>query len=118
VPAFSLKESDADDDYLEIAVTGELDLAVADQLEQAIDAVPRSYHGVVIALAECEFIDTTGIALILRAHQRFAKSGRRLVVCCPADQVKRLLKLIGLTEAGIVYESLEGAIKGEERAAS
>lgn len=108
--SFDLRERDVGDDYREISVVGELDLAVADRLNESIAAVGEGYAGVVISLAECEFIDSTGIAVIVRAHRQFAEEGRRLVVCCPADQVERVLEITGLSEDGLVFENLDQAI--------
>ena len=110
MPGFALEQRDVGDDYREISVKGELDLAVADRLDAAIDAAGESCAGLVIDLADCEFIDSTGIAMIVRAHHRFEGEGRRLVVCCPADQVERVLAITGLAEDGLVYESLDEAV--------
>lgn len=110
--SFDLRQRDVGDGYWEISVIGELDLAVIGRLEQAIDAVDQGYGGLVVGLADCEFIDSTGIAAILRAHQRFAEEGRRLVVCCPVGQTERVLEITGLVDNGLVFDSLEEAIAG------
>lgn len=108
--SFDLRERDVGDSYREISVIGELDLAVADRLNESIAAVGKGYAGVVISLTDCEFIDSTGIALIVRAHRQFGEEGRPLTVCCPADQVERVLEITGLSENGLVFESLDKAI--------
>lgn len=110
MPGFALEQRELDAGYCEISVKGELDLAVADRLDAAITEVDQSYAGLVVGLGECEFIDSTGIAVIIRASQRFAAEGRRLVVCCPADQVERILDITGLSEDGLVYENLDDAV--------
>ncbi|HTT95254.1 MAG TPA: STAS domain-containing protein [Solirubrobacterales bacterium] len=107
---FSLEQRDLDPGYCEISVEGELDLAVAGELDEAIAGVDAGYVGLVVGLAACEFIDSTGIAVILRARRRFVAEGRRLVVCCPADQVERILAVTGLSRDGLVYESLDDAL--------
>jgi len=111
VAGFSLEQRELDAGYGEISVKGELDLAVAGRLDQAIEGVEKSCLGLVVGLGDCEFIDSTGIAVILRARSRFAEEGRRLVVCCPADQVERILDVTGLSEDGLVYESLDDAVE-------
>jgi anti-anti-sigma factor len=93
----------------EILIEGELDLAVADQLQEAI----ARCHGrqTLISLECCEFIDSTGIAVIVRAHREWANDGGgRLVVHSPSDQVLRILDLTGLTGVGLVFESREAAL--------
>jgi len=108
---FSLEQRDLAAGYCEISVAGELDLAVADRLGRAIEAVGAGNVGLVVGLGGCEFIDSTGIAVILRARQRFETEGRRLVVCCPADQVERILEITGLSQDGLVYETLGDAVE-------
>ncbi len=91
-----------------IAVSGELDLAVADQLGDALDLTEE--QRVIVDLKHCEFIDSTGIAVILRAGQVFAEEGRHLAVCCPTAQVRRILSVTGLTGNGLVFADIDDAL--------
>lgn len=95
---------------LEILVEGEVDLAVADQLDQALERAVPGHDEVLIGLQRCEFIDSTGIAVILRAHSKIAAEGGRLAVYGPSSQVHRVLSITGLTKNGLVFESLEKAL--------
>jgi anti-sigma B factor antagonist len=104
---FRIGESDLGPDIREIQVEGELDLAVADQLAEAIGRCDRDQ--VLIDLSGCEFIDSTGIAVIVRAHQEAVKTGRRVVIHSPAAQVLRVLEVTGLTENGLVFPSRDAA---------
>lgn len=110
--AFSISERDLSPGRRVIEVAGEFDLAVADQLKSAIDALRPEIEVVVVDLERCEFIDSTGLAVILAAHNRFEESGRRLVVCRPAHQVERLLSVTGLLEDGLVFETVDDAAAG------
>jgi anti-sigma B factor antagonist len=110
VPGFSLEQRHLDASCCEISVRGELDLAVADQLETAIQELDKGCTGLVVGLGDCEFIDSTGIAVILRGRERFTAEGRQLVICCATDQVERILDITGLAEDGLVYESIDAAV--------
>ncbi|HEY5054398.1 MAG TPA: STAS domain-containing protein [Solirubrobacterales bacterium] len=84
-----------------IAVNGELDLNTAPELEQPLEAaLAADGSALVIDLSGCEFIDSTGIALIVRAWQRLGHEsnghGSRFALCCVSDQVQRLLDITGL----------------------
>jgi anti-sigma B factor antagonist len=69
-----------------IAVSGELDLASGPALESELDKVTAPETTlVVVDLRELEFMDSTGLSIIVRAHQRLA-------------QVQRLLDLTGVAE--------------------
>lgn len=82
-----------------IAVRGELDLSTAPDLEGPLERALESGEGsVLIDLTECEFIDSTGIALIVRAWQRLdgGEDARNLVLCSQNEQVRRVLEITGL----------------------
>jgi anti-sigma B factor antagonist len=82
-----------------IAITGELDLSTAPQLEEPLEATTGSDSALLIDLTACEFIDSTGIALIVRAWQRLGGGngdGGRFALCGLGDQVRRLLEVSGL----------------------
>jgi anti-anti-sigma factor len=108
--AFKLTEEDLGPDCRKIQVEGELDLAVAEQLEQALVRAGAECREVLIDLTRCEFIDSTGIAAIVHAHKRLAENGGRLVACAPSAQVLRVLSLTGLTANGLVFGNVEEAL--------
>ncbi|HZO06004.1 MAG TPA: STAS domain-containing protein [Solirubrobacterales bacterium] len=95
-----------------IAVRGELDLSTAPDLEGPLDAaVNGGDAGVLIDLGECEFIDSTGIALIVRAWQQLSgNGGKGLAICSPSDQVKRVLDVSGLDQSIPVHGSRDEGV--------
>ncbi len=94
----------------DIQIEGELDLAVAGQLDEILRAAAEECSQVVLGLDGCDFIDSSGIAVILRAHNRMQEAGNRLVVYSPTDQVLRVLAMTGLTSNGLVFGSAEEAL--------
>jgi anti-sigma B factor antagonist len=108
--AFRLTELERESGCLEIRVEGELDMAVADQLREALDRAGEQYAQVLVSLEQCEFIDSTGIAVIVAAHGRFAQEGRRVAVCGAGSQVLRVLSLTGLTSNGLVFKTAGEAL--------
>jgi anti-anti-sigma factor len=107
---FRLTEQERGPGCHEIRVEGELDMAVADQLREALDRVDGEYAQVLVSLERCEFIDSTGIAVIVAAHRRLAKEERRMAVCGAHGQVLRVLSLTGLTANGLVFQTAEEAL--------
>jgi anti-anti-sigma factor len=70
---------------------------------------------VVIDLTECDFIDSTGIALIVRSWQRLDSGGEgggkgHLVLCCINTQVRRLLRITGVESSISVHEQRDAAL--------
>jgi anti-sigma B factor antagonist len=94
----------------DVQVEGELDLAVAGQLDEVLTAAVAECSCVLVGLERCAFIDSSGIAVILRAHSRMAEEGARLAVYAPTDQVLRVLSMTGLVGNGLVFDSAEEAL--------
>jgi anti-anti-sigma factor len=107
--SFELRIDDPRPGCREITVEGELDLAVAERMRTALDeAADREL--VLVNLERCEFIDSTGIALLVRAYQRAEEAGGRLAVVGPTDQVLRVLAISGLTQNGLVFADAAAAV--------
>jgi anti-anti-sigma factor len=82
-----------------ISVSGELDLASSPALEEELERVAKSDATVIVVdLAELEFMDSTGLSVLVRAHQRAEESGRRLGLVNGSQQVQRLLTLTGVAD--------------------
>lgn len=93
-----------------IQVHGELDMSTASQLERELEApLSDPGAGLVIDLSGCEFIDSTGIALIVRAWQQLDGNGS-FAICGVGNQVERVLDITGLEEAIPTHASREEAI--------
>jgi anti-sigma B factor antagonist len=96
----------------ELRLLGELDQATAPELEQPLqEALAAENGGVLLNLTDCEFIDSTGIAVLVRAHDRVKeRNGRRFVLCCPHSQVRRLLEITGVDQCIELHESRDEAL--------
>jgi anti-sigma B factor antagonist len=112
---FQASASDLEGGVRLLEVHGELDLSTATQLEGPLeDAVESADAAVLIDLADCQFIDSTGLALIVRAWQRVDASAGNggkggLVLCCQNEQVRRVLEITGLEHSLRVYPSRDEA---------
>ena len=82
-----------------IAVSGELDIASAPELAQTLEQIrPEQTKLVIVDLRELEFMDSTGLSIIVRAHQRLAEEGCELTLIKGKPQVQRLLDLTGVAD--------------------
>ena len=96
-----------------VALSGELDLNTAPRLEQELDqALADRGASLVVDLSDCEFIDSTGVALLLRTWQGLGdgSSARRLILCCPNRQVRRLFEITGLDDQIEIQADVESAV--------
>jgi anti-sigma B factor antagonist len=82
-----------------LTVRGELDLRTSPELEDRLD---RLWNGptelVILDLRQIEFMDSTGLRVLLGAHQRAQETGRRFALVRGADQVERVLTLTGVRD--------------------
>jgi anti-sigma B factor antagonist len=99
-----------------IAVNGELDLNTTPRLEEQLEsAFADGSGGLLIDLSNCEFIDSTGIGLIVRAWRRLDADGNSdgegsFALCGLSDQVRRLLEITGLDSSIRTFGSREAAL--------
>ena len=92
-PAFRIQPSG---DGRTFVLTGELDMAAADQVAQATVGVDGD-GDVVFDLGGLAFIDSSGLRAVLRVAERIG--GGTLILRSPSDPVRRVLDIVGLTDA-------------------
>jgi anti-sigma B factor antagonist len=81
-----------------VTVEGELDLGGCPELEAALNEAESSdVERIVLDLSEVNFIDSTGIALLIAAMRRSEQDSDRLrLVPSKSEAVQRLIELCGL----------------------
>jgi anti-sigma B factor antagonist len=113
---FAVESEQLDGGVHVFTVRGELDMNTAPELERNLEnALAGGDASVMLDLSECEFIDSTGIALIVRAWQRLDRDAGgegkgRLVLCCINHQVRRLLKITGVESSISMHEQRDAAL--------
>jgi anti-sigma B factor antagonist len=81
---------------LNIRVAGEIDLGTAPRLKQAVDAYARTAQTLTIDLREVTFIDSMGMAALVRAQHRAVARGGRLQLVAPPERVLAVFRLTRL----------------------
>lgn len=76
-------------------VSGEIDIATAEQLRAELDKALSIDGGLVVDMSGVDFIDGSGLRAILSAAETL--NGRGPLALVHAPMVARLLKLTGLT---------------------
>ena len=91
-----------------VDVSGELDLASSPALEEELEGTAvTSAELVIIDLRRLEFMDSTGLSVLVRAHQRATENGQRFAVVKGPQQVQRLLALTGVADRLTLADSPE-----------
>jgi anti-anti-sigma factor len=98
-----------------LAVSGELDLRTSPELEERLARVwATGTELVILDLRQIEFMDSTGLRVLLSAHQRAQETGRRFALVRGADQVERVLTLTGVRDLLAVVDAPEELLAAGE----
>jgi anti-sigma B factor antagonist len=85
-----------------VTVIGEIDLATAPQVQTAVSRYKRR---VVLDLRKVEFIDSTGIRMLIQEKKRLVAAGSDLRLLI-SPTVRRLVELTGIEDMFQIDESL------------
>jgi anti-sigma B factor antagonist len=90
--------SHSDRDAAWVRLGGELDLTSGPELAQSLRQALGGSRVVVVDLRQLAFMDSAGVHVIVDAHNRARRAGRRLVIIRGPGQVTRLLDLTGFSD--------------------
>ena len=90
-----------------LAAQGEVDVATAPVLRDALDHVRPEAQTIVIDLAGVTFLDSTGLGVLIGARRRLLPAGIRMLVINAAPTVWRVFKMTGLIEPLRVHAAPE-----------
>jgi anti-anti-sigma factor len=105
----SVRVDAADAGIAVISLAGELDLSTIPKLEPRLLEELRNPAGVVVDLTRLNFIDSSGIGLLIRAF-RSEQAGPMHTVVAPGSQVERVFQLAGIDSALPVFSGRDEAI--------
>jgi anti-anti-sigma factor len=99
------------DEATVLTVVGEVDLATAPTLENAIDAtLGGTPAALIIDLSQVSFLASAGMAALVAAHQRAGATPIAVVADGPATG--RQLKMTSLDQVFALYRTLDEALTG------
>lgn len=107
------------DGWQVLAVVGELDLATAPRVRQAVVRAlgaagadgDGGVHGVVLDLGAVDFIDSSGLGVIIGAQRRVRSVGRALRLVVTEPHVREVFALTGLDRIIDLSRSLDQALR-------
>ncbi|HEX2046955.1 MAG TPA: STAS domain-containing protein [Acidimicrobiales bacterium] len=80
-----------------VAVNGELDMATAPELSQSLAGVLDQHpRRLTLELGGLEFIDSTGLTLLVRTSKELKEHEGALELAHPTPPVRRVLEIVGL----------------------
>ena len=99
-----------------VRLSGELDHHAADHVRLKIDeAIAHSQcKHVILSLKQLQFMDSSGLGLILGRYNLLKNKGGKLAICHVNSAVYRLFEMSGLFKIMPVYENEQTACSGLE----
>jgi anti-sigma B factor antagonist len=83
-----------------LAASGEIDLASAGTIRRAADdAFTAGALELWLDLTAVEFMDSSGLRVLIDTRQSASANGRRLLVICPQGPVRRVIEISGVEAA-------------------
>jgi anti-anti-sigma factor len=93
-----------------VDVRGEIDIASADALAERLDQAAVGARLLVVSLAECRYIDSSGLRVLVRLSNEL-RDGFAVVVP-PRTQTRRIFDITGLAGQMDVYDTVDEALEG------
>ena len=101
-----------------IDVGGEIDIYTAPRLrELLIDLVSKDNHQLIVNLERVEFLDSTGLGVLVGGLKRVRAHDGSLDLVCTQERILKLFRVTGLTKVFDIHETVDQAIaaKGTRR---
>lgn len=104
-------ETHDSDGMICVALSGELDLSSAPEVEDALQELESGEPPVlVLDLRELAFMDSTGLRVMVSADARARESSRRLVIVRGPESVHRVFRITGLDAHLEIVETPQAAL--------
>lgn len=79
------------------SLKGEVDAHTAPTLASHYEVLPVGDDDFAIDMSAVEFMDSSGLRVIIELHQRAEQASRRLILRSPSQPVARLIEISGLS---------------------
>ncbi len=91
-----------------VSVIGDVDISLTDSLREDVDLALAEYsvNSLVFDLTEVDFVDSSGLGVILGRYKRVTAKGGKVYLAGAKPQVKKVLDLSGLPRLMEIYPSV------------
>ncbi|MGH2748681.1 MAG: anti-sigma factor antagonist [Actinomycetota bacterium] len=101
------------DSHSVVDVKGEIDVYTAPKLrEKLIELVSEGSYDVVVNLEGVDFLDSTGLGVLVGALKRVKAHDGSLALVCTQDKILKIFKITGLTKVFPIHDSVDEATGG------
>jgi anti-sigma B factor antagonist len=93
-----------------LAVSGEVDVYTAPRLrERLVDLVSQGHRQIVVDLEGVDFLDSTGLGVLVGGLKRLRSHGGDLSLVCTQARILKVFEITGLTTVFSIAETVDEA---------
>jgi anti-sigma B factor antagonist len=97
-----------------VVVGGEIDVYTAPKLrDRLVDLVNAGNYHLVIDLEDVDFLDSTGLGVLVGALKRVRVHQGSLRLVCTQERLVKIFTITGLAKVFAIYDSVEAAAGGD-----
>ncbi|MBA3283403.1 MAG: STAS domain-containing protein [Acidimicrobiia bacterium] len=101
------------DGWSVLQVGGEIDVATAPRLrEQLLKLVNDQRYSIVVDLEAVDFIDSTGLGVLIGARKRVRLHDGDVKLICTEPRIVKVFEITGLDQVFQIHPSLDDAVAG------
>ena len=94
-----------------IEVGGEIDVYTAPRLrEVAVEAIDAGHRQLIVDIERVEFLDSTGLGVLVGALKRVRAEGGTLDIVCTHDRLLKIFQITGLDKVFGLHASVAEAV--------
>lgn len=94
-----------------VEVGGEIDVYTAPQLRSALnDAIAGGARHVVVDMSGTEFLDSTGLGVLVGGLKRVRTMDGDLELVCDSEKVLKIFRITGLMKVFTIYATVDEAL--------
>ena len=99
------------DGWAVLAVRGEVDVYTAPRFrERLIELVSEGKHRIIVDLEAVDFLDSTGLGVLVGGLKRLRSHDGDLVLVCTRSRILKVFEITGLTKVFAIHDSLDAAV--------
>ena len=99
------------DDRIVVEVSGEIDVYTAPKLRDKItELVGDEVYDIVIDLEGVEFLDSTGLGVLVGGLKKVRAHDGSLSLVCTQDRLLKIFQITGLSKVFAIHETAEAAL--------
>jgi anti-sigma B factor antagonist len=94
-----------------VAVGGEIDVYTAPKLrDQITELVSNGTYNIVIDLEAVEFLDSTGLGVLVGGLKKVRAHDGSLELVCSQERLLKIFRITGLAKVFVIHESVDPSV--------